>query len=205
MIERSESIIELSKALVKFHSMVGRIKKDSDNPFYKSKYAPLDEIIHITKKPLSECGLIIIQMPTDEHCLTTMLVHESGEYILSSFYCKPTSSKVVLDRMDNDYIFKDITPQNVGSNITYMRRYAYQSILSLSIGDKDDDGNIASGIQDKKRLTKSNVNSETFSTWILSEKQKSLIPESFDAVEHCKQFYSFDDNLDELIYIICPK
>ena len=37
--ERSPTISELAKALVKFQSQVDPILFDADNPFYKSKYA----------------------------------------------------------------------------------------------------------------------------------------------------------------------
>lgn len=131
--EKSESIVELAKALVKFNKEVSTIKKSADNPFFKSKYAPLDEIIRITKKPLSNNGLCIIQTPYCKNQLETMLLHESGEYISNIFECNPIP--------DNKGV---VTPQGVGSCITYMKRYSYQAILGLSIGEKDDDGNIAS-------------------------------------------------------------
>jgi hypothetical protein len=125
----SEQIIEIAKALSKFHISVGKIKKGSDNPFFKSKYASLPDILDTISEPLLECGLIITQHPEGEHQLTTMLIHaESGQFFESTYSMTPTK---------ND-------PQGLGSCITYMRRYAVGSILSLNI-DEDDDGNAASG------------------------------------------------------------
>jgi hypothetical protein len=124
---KSESITELSKALVKFHSEMGKVSKDAKNPFYKNKYASLSNIIEAVNKPLNSNGLSIVQMPCIEG-LTTMLVHESGEWISS------TSSTPVKDETD---------PQKLGSAITYARRYALGAILSLNI-DEDDDGQQAS-------------------------------------------------------------
>lgn len=120
---KSESIVELSKALVKFHSQMGKVSKDAKNPFYKNSYASLSNIIEASSKPLNDNGLSIVQMPCNEG-LTTMLVHESGEWISS------TSSTPVKDATD---------PQKLGSAITYARRYALGAILSLNI-DEDDDG-----------------------------------------------------------------
>lgn len=121
--KKSDSIIELSKALVKFHSEMGKVSKDAKNPFYKNKYASLSNILDAVTKPLNDNGLSVVQMPCNEG-LTTMLIHTSGEWISS------TSSTPVKDTTD---------PQKLGSAITYARRYALGAILSLNI-DEDDDG-----------------------------------------------------------------
>jgi hypothetical protein len=131
--ERSESIKALSMALAKFHSQVGKIAKDAKNPFFKSNYASLSHILQEVSEPLQSAGLVIAQFP-DGTGLVTMLIHsESGEYI-SSTYTMPVAKQ-------ND-------PQAVGSAITYARRYAVSSILSLNVSD--DDGN-AAAVQPKKQ------------------------------------------------------
>ena len=127
MIEKSESIVEIAKALVQFNSEVSKIKKDSVNPFFKSKYADLSSILDGIYEPLQKNGLAVIQMPSGENNLTTLLTHTSGEYLQSTYYMKPQK---------ND-------PQGFGSCITYQRRYALGGILNLNI-DNDDDGNGAS-------------------------------------------------------------
>jgi hypothetical protein len=122
--KHSDSIIELAKALALFHIKVGKIKKDAKNPFFKSNYASLSNILTEVQDPLNESGLVITQFP-DEMGLVSMLIHaESGQYI-SSNYQMPVSKP-------ND-------PQALGSSITYARRYAISSILSLNV--EDDDGN----------------------------------------------------------------
>ena len=120
---KSESITELAKAMVKFHSVVGKVSKDAKNPFFKNKYASLSNIIEAVTKPLNDNGLSVLQLPSIEG-LTTLLLHESGEWISS------VSSTPVKDATD---------PQKLGSAITYARRYALGAILSLNI-DEDDDG-----------------------------------------------------------------
>ena len=120
---KSESITELAKALVKFHSVMGKVSKDAKNPFFKNKYASLSNIIEAVTKPLNDNGLSVLQLPSIEG-LTTLLLHESGEWISS------VSSTPVKDATD---------PQKLGSAITYARRYALGAILSLNI-DEDDDG-----------------------------------------------------------------
>ena len=129
---KSESIINIATSLLLFNKAMGKIAKTSNNPFFKSQYADLPSILDAIKEPLSDAGLVIISIPDGEG-LTTLLVHsESGEYISANAIMKPVK---------ND-------PQSIGSAITYQRRYSIGSILNLDI-DKDDDGNKASGHDEK--------------------------------------------------------
>lgn len=124
----SDSIIELSKALQHFAMVVGKVKKDANNPFFKSKYASLSNLLEAIGSPLQESNLVVIQFPDGLNGLTTRLVHSvSGEWM-------EATHEVTLAKND---------PQGSGSAITYMRRYAVQSILCINIED-DDDGNAAS-------------------------------------------------------------
>ena len=132
---KSESIKNIAGALVKFQASVSKVAKESNNPFFKSKYASLANILDTIQKPLSESGLAISQFP-DENALTTIIIHaDSGEWMKSS-YVMPVAKQ-------ND-------PQAMGSAITYARRYALGSILNLNIDD-DDDGEKAMGRQIPKK------------------------------------------------------
>ena len=125
MIQKSETITELTKGMAKFHSLVGKISKDAKNPFFKSNYASLSHILDEISEPLRESGLVITQFP-DEDGLTTILLHaETGEFIQAT-YTMPVAKA-------ND-------PQALGSAISYARRYAVSSILSLKIDDDDAEG-----------------------------------------------------------------
>jgi hypothetical protein len=132
---KSESIKNIAGALVDFQSSVSKVAKESNNPFFKSKYASLANILDTIQKPLSECGLAISQFP-DGNALTTIILHaDSGEWMESS-YVMPVAKQ-------ND-------PQAMGSAMTYARRYALGSILNLNIDD-DDDGEKAMGRQIPKK------------------------------------------------------
>jgi hypothetical protein len=125
--QKSNTIGEIAKALSTFHVKVDKIKKDAKNPFFKSSYASLSNILEVIDIPLAESGLTFAQFPTDEHGLTTILMHgESGEWLEANYKMKPVKDD----------------PQGVGSCITYQRRYALSAILGLNIDD-DDDGNHA--------------------------------------------------------------
>jgi hypothetical protein len=127
--KKSDNITNIATALVKFQSTVSKVTKEASNPFFKSRYASLANILDTIQKPLTECGLAISQFP-DVDALTTIIIHsESGEWMESS-YVMPLAKQ-------ND-------PQAMGSAITYARRYALGSILNLNI-DNDDDGEKAMG------------------------------------------------------------
>lgn len=124
----SESIANIAKALSLFHIKVETIKKDANNPFFKSTYASLSNILDSIKEPLMESGLSIAQFPTQERTLITLLMHgESGEWIQSSYEMRPVKDD----------------PQSRGSVLTYQRRYALSAILLLNIME-DDDANASS-------------------------------------------------------------
>lgn len=128
--DKSTSIKNIAAALMLFHVKVDKVKKDATNPFFKSKYASLSNILDVINEPLAESGLTFSQLPTGEHGLTTILMHaESGEFIQSDYIMTPVK---------ND-------PQGKGSVITYQRRYALCAVLGLNI-DEDDDANHASGL-----------------------------------------------------------
>lgn len=139
---RSEQINELAAALAKAQLAMTNPKKTSANPFFKSRYADLAEVIGASKKILAEHGLSIIQLPSLENnnllMLETILAHESGQYI---------SGVLLMPVMKMD-------AQGIGSACTYARRYAWAAICGLA--QEDDDGNAASipVIEAPKKTTK---------------------------------------------------
>lgn len=124
--EKSNEINELAKALVAFQSKIKGVKKDGVNPFFKSKYATLESIIDSSKDLLAENGLSFSQFPSGSDELTTVLMHVSGQFLMSTAKIKP----------------KDDSPQGQGSAITYMRRYALSAVLGIAT-ETDDDGEAA--------------------------------------------------------------
>lgn len=97
---------------------------------YEFDYADLAGIMSAVNAELSKNELAVTQIilpGANAMMLRTMLVHSSGEFL---------SSAMPLKRGDN--------PQELGSEITYMRRYAIASMLGIA-ADDDDDGNLASG------------------------------------------------------------
>src|SRR5687768_6328740 len=135
---KNESTKEIAKALAAFKSEVENVKKESTNPFFKSKYADLESIISTVKPVLAKYGLSYAQFPdyvrtygqdTEKAVpgLTTIIMHTSGEWIEATA----------------PLVMKEQNPQGQGSAITYMRRYALSAALGIATED-DDDGNAAS-------------------------------------------------------------
>ena len=130
--ETSENINEISSALAKAQGQIENAIKDSSNPFFKSKYADLTSVWAACRKQLSENGLSVIQSPEESShgiSVVTMLCHSSGQWIRSKYSMPCDSSK--------------LTPQVIGSAITYARRYALSAMVGIAPHD-DDDGNEAS-------------------------------------------------------------
>jgi len=131
----SDSIVKLTEALLKAQEGFKPVIKSADNPYFSSKYAPLDEVVESVKDSLHVNGLVIIQTFTQLlPCLvvTTRLQHISGEWIESDF-----PAEIAVDTKKN-------TPQSWCSASTYLRRYSLMAILNIAPADEDDDGNAAS-------------------------------------------------------------
>lgn len=138
---KSESIKNLAIALAKFQAEVKNPPNTANNPFFKSKYAPLSEVLNTVRPILSKHGLSVVQAPSTEEnniVITTILIHESGEFI------EPEPLKLKMDK---------VTAQGAGSAITYASRYALSAILGISSED-DDDANSIEPSSNKKTNTK---------------------------------------------------
>jgi hypothetical protein len=164
---KSESIKLLAQALSKFQSEITNPKNSAVNPFFKSKYAPLSDVLTLIRPTLSKYGLSIVQPvfgDTNNISVTTILMHESGEFIES----EPLVFKT-----------EKATPQGAGSSITYARRYSISSILGISSED-DDDGNAC----EKPTVNKAPVKQEApKSNTISQEQQQNIIKSAKDTTK----------------------
>lgn len=135
----SEQIGELVKALAKVQGSIKPAKKESENPFFKQKYADLTSVWDSCRKELSTNGLAVIQTTKNsngEVTVVTTLAHESGQWIRGELTMKP---------IKND-------PQGIGSAITYARRYALAAMIGIAT--EDDDAETATRRDEKKKELK---------------------------------------------------
>jgi hypothetical protein len=127
---RSEGIAQLAEALAKAQGKIQNPAKESQNPHFRSRYADLATGINAIRAALSECGIAVIQTTDFQDellVLTTRLIHSSGEWIGSRW---PVC------------VFTKVTVQQIGSSLTYARRYSLFPLVGIA-GDDDDDGNAA--------------------------------------------------------------
>lgn len=127
----SESIKNISEALVSAQAEMPPVKFNKVNPFLKNKYADLGAIIETAQPVLAKHGLAVSQLCAttgDSVGVETMLVHKSGEWIASRMEIPLGEEK------------GKSTAQVAGSIVTYIRRYALASMLGM-YADEDGDGN----------------------------------------------------------------
>jgi hypothetical protein len=145
--QTSEQINELAAALAKAQGEMRGAVKDATNPFFKSKYADLASVWEACRGPLTKHGLSVAQFPNTEYqgtpepyqwtsrngeerhgirvvCIVsirTRLLHSSGQWLEDAV-------STMLPTGD---------PQAVGSAISYLRRYALQSVAGVAPEDDD--------------------------------------------------------------------
>lgn len=128
MIMRSETIGDLAKALAAAQAEMKPAELNSVNPFLGARYADLGAIIATVKEPLHRHGLAFSQLVSndgDRITLTTLLAHESGEWLACSL-------GLPLDQEKGRPI-----AQSLGAIITYLRRYTLAAMLGVYAGDDD--------------------------------------------------------------------
>ena len=123
----SEQTDQVWRKIFQIQQMELAVVKSSKNPFYKSKYADLNTVNEVLIPVLNGLNLVIAFLPCPKGLEYVISDVESGQWI-SSIYPMNVEDK---------------NPQEIGSQITYARRYTLKSLFNLS--DIDDDGNAASG------------------------------------------------------------
>ena len=135
--KKSETLTEFSKAFAKTQQEMKQPLKDANNPFFKSKYVPLENVVEAITESASKNGLSFTQFPSSDEdgnvTVGTLVMHSSGEWI--------EYDPIKMKPVKND-------PQSIGSAITYAKRYALSAIFGIT-SDQDDDGNEAT--QTKKQ------------------------------------------------------
>lgn len=121
----SETISNIAKALSKAQFKISGATKNVENKFLKSKYADLQAVWEAIRQPLAENELSIVQLPKNKENeieLETVLMHSSGEVIVSVFSMPLNSKK----------------PQDYGIVLAYLRRYSLSAMVGVY--QEDDDG-----------------------------------------------------------------
>jgi len=120
--------MSIYKKLFEAKKEIGKISKDSTNPFFKSKYFDINGLLEHVEPILQKHELLLLQ-PIKDGKVVTIIQDIEIENKTSSVNF--VSSEITLPNIQD--------PQKLGSAITYFRRYTLQSLLGLQA--EDDDGN----------------------------------------------------------------
>lgn len=121
---QSETTSDLSAALAKAQAQMKAAAFNKTNPHFKNKYADLASVLDAIRKPLADNSLSVTQtteIRDGGFVLVTTLRHASGQWV-GSEYPLPMGAK----------------PQELGSALTYARRYSLSAIACIA-ADEDDD------------------------------------------------------------------
>ena len=136
--ETSEQINELAPALSKLQSSISNPVKDAKA--HHSRYASFPSVLNTIRPHLAANGLSIVQTSRKEELygsmhviVTTRLLHSSGQWIQEDI------SSAINVKAQNSI-------QDMGSLISYLKRYAIQGLVLIA-GDDDDDGEAAARTQ----------------------------------------------------------
>jgi hypothetical protein len=136
--ETSEQINELAPALSKLQSSISNPVKDAKA--HHSRYASFPSVLNTIRPHLAENGLSIVQTSRKDELygsmhviVTTRLLHSSGQWIQEDI------SSAINMKAQNSI-------QDMGSLISYLKRYAIQGLVLIA-GDDDDDGEAAARTQ----------------------------------------------------------
>jgi hypothetical protein len=126
------------QSLAKFQETCPAVMKASNNLYFKSKYASLEDIQKHIKPHLKSSGLVVTQanivIEGSPYVESRVWDVSSGEYITSVF----------------PVIVSKSSAQDYGSAVSYAKRYSLTGLLNMIVADEDDDDNINSiyGIPD---------------------------------------------------------
>jgi hypothetical protein len=133
---QSENTADFAAALAKAQGQMKSIPFDRENPHFKSGYASLASVIDTVRKPLADNGLSYTQVTkfteAGAFVLVTTLRHATGQWV-SGEWPLPMAAR----------------PQEMGSALTYARRYGLSAIVCVA----SDDDNDANGTDGQKAST----------------------------------------------------
>jgi hypothetical protein len=118
---------------------IGKATKNATNPHFKNKYVDINALIETVEPVLLSHGLILLQPIEDGKQYTRIIDAEDGSFI-ESFITLPLG----------------LTPQALGSSVTYFRRYTLASLLCMQ--SQDDDANLASATPAKLQMSEKQFN-----------------------------------------------
>jgi hypothetical protein len=155
--------IPIADVLARAQAELPKAEKSSENPYFKNKYAGLDDVIKATRAVLNKHGIAVTQ--TVDFSPESVEVREDGVEVRKAMQAFLKTSLLYGTQGIHSLIpleYKRGDAQSLGSAMTYAKRYGLQGITCLETDEPDDDANAAvgSGTMDKKAPYKKRGNSE---------------------------------------------
>lgn len=124
---KSTQTQDLFAALAKAQGEMDNAIMGSKNPFFKSNYASLADIVNASRPAMAKNGLSIAQpivIEDGKQILVTVLAHASGQWIESRMLINPPKTDI----------------QSFGSYVSYLRRYCIAALCGIVTENEDNDG-----------------------------------------------------------------
>ncbi len=182
----SAQLNEIGLAMSKVQGKIKTAKKDCNNPFFRSKYADLTSVSEACREELAEHEIAVVQGNSDDEgkiTVVTLLLHSSGQWIESSLSMSMTLSAMPA-KIDKYGKTTEAIParlmnaQEIGSVITYFRRYSLASMVGVC--PEDDDANIASNGKNNPPISKDSPEKKVVQT--INTEQFNELNKALDAV-----------------------
>ena len=169
----SESTAKIAGALAKAQGAMKPAAKDSTNPHFGSHYADLASVWEACRTELAAQEVAVLQSPSTKGTvvgMVTMLLHSSGEWILS-------------DPLEVQS--RDAAPQAVGSCLTYLRRYQLAAMAGVTPDDDAEAGEGRGTVTTVKPTPAAQVEP------VIDLKTGAQIPAGFALIDDVKQDGAF--------------
>ena len=162
------------------------VKKDWENPYYKSKYITLDEIVEKLTPLLNEEKLMIYNYNLKDWWIRTIIVDLENEN----------------ETVNSDFVVWDIKdPQQLGKVVTYWRRYNLVAIFNI-LADEDDDAQSFYNEQWQAKKYDKRI------FWMKEFENLKLKKDKYTfekAVEEIKKNYSIDEEMSAKVWELFDK
>jgi len=187
----SLSIGKIAEALANAQAEIQQPVKSAENPYYNSRYAPLDVVWNAARIAFAKHGIAVVQSPTYEVIdlvtstkekadgtaettskkygvvtVVTLLAHKSGEWIRGTHYA----------------LADQIGPQGAQSALTYARRGALSAMTGVTPQNEDDDGEAAVTHEDPNKPSATDIDTWGKSLSVAARSGTEALRAAWDAL-----------------------
>jgi len=171
----SDQIDQISKAISIAQGEMRPASKSTENPYFKSKYSSLAQVMDSIREPFAKNNLCVFQDVSSTPngiAISTRVCHASGQWLEFGPMEVPVTKK---------------DAQGVGSATSYGKRYSLSAAVGVVSEEEDDDGekSINRNLNLKDEKPKSPKKEDVPSPVIDAEKRKILHSLS----KHCDPEY----------------